>query len=119
MADKRLEPLHTLSSKLVREKQTVVPEDLNVSGMVKNHKLARAGADAGWRLFRTLLEFKAWLYDRQARIHQPLAATSQPAAPVATRAGRRPCPSVPGGVQPVERRVSPACWCLAVKQEAT
>ena len=34
-------------------------EDLNVAGMAKNHMLARAMADAGWRLLRTLLESKA------------------------------------------------------------
>ena len=77
MADQQLDHLHTLSSKLIREKQTVVPEDLNVSGMAKNHKLARAIADAGWRLFRTLLESKVRLYGRQVRIISRWQPTSQ------------------------------------------
>jgi len=38
---------------------TIVLEDLNVSGMVKNRKLARAISDAGWRSFRILIEGKA------------------------------------------------------------
>ena len=34
VADQRLDPLHKLSIRLIRENQTVVLEDLNVSGMV-------------------------------------------------------------------------------------
>ncbi|MYK06253.1 MAG: IS200/IS605 family element transposase accessory protein TnpB, partial [Synechococcus sp. SB0670_bin_20] len=58
-ADKRSDHLHKLSTRLIRENQTVVLEDLNVSGMVKNRKLARAIAGAGWQLLRTLLQTKA------------------------------------------------------------
>ncbi|MCY3653732.1 MAG: transposase [Synechococcus sp. SB0673_bin_10] len=38
-ADKRSDHLHKLSTRLIRENQTVVLEDLNVSGMVKNRKM--------------------------------------------------------------------------------
>ena len=42
IADTRKDFLHKLSTKIVNENQTIVLEDLNVSGMVKNRKLSRA-----------------------------------------------------------------------------
>lgn len=42
IADRRRDHLHKLSTRLVRENQTIVVEDLTVRNMVKNHSLARA-----------------------------------------------------------------------------
>jgi len=58
ITDRRRDYLHKLTSRLVRENQTIVIEDLTVRNMVKNHALARAVSDAAWRQLRTMLEYK-------------------------------------------------------------
>lgn len=64
IADKRKDFLHKLSTKIVRENQSIVLEDLNVSGMVKNRKLSRAISLQRWREFRTLCEAKSEKFGR-------------------------------------------------------
>ena len=50
--------LHRASTRLVRSADTIVIEDLNVAGMVRNRRLARAISDCGWGEFRRQLEYK-------------------------------------------------------------
>ncbi|MEV6243018.1 RNA-guided endonuclease TnpB family protein [Lentzea sp. NPDC051838] len=64
IADRRTDFLHKITTRLVRETQTLVIEDLAVSNMVGNRRLARAISDASWRQFRQLLEYKADWYGR-------------------------------------------------------
>jgi len=64
ITDRRRDYLHKLSTRLVRDNQTVVIEDLNVAGMLRNHCLARAISGAAWSDLRGMLEYKCDWYGR-------------------------------------------------------
>ena len=87
--DIRTDFLHQLSTKLIRENQSVSIEDLNVSGMMKNRKLAKAISDLGWRQFRTMLEAKAERHGREVQVISRWEPTSQTCSSCGHRAGRK------------------------------
>ena len=58
VANLRRDGLHKLTTRLAAGYGTVVVEDLNVAGMVRNRKLAKAISDCGFATIRTMLGYK-------------------------------------------------------------
>jgi putative transposase len=57
--DARRDFLHKTGTELVRRHDAVAIEDLNVAGMVRNRRLAKAISRTGWAEFRQMLAYKA------------------------------------------------------------
>ncbi|MEG3956406.1 transposase [Microcoleus sp. herbarium2] len=77
VADTRSGFLHKLSTKIVTENQVIVLEELNVSGMVKNRRLARAINRQGWYQFRVFCSAKSDKFSREFRVISRWEPTSQ------------------------------------------
>lgn len=77
ITNQRKDFLHKLSSKIINENQVIVIEDLKVSNMLKNHKLAKAINEVSWYEFRRQLEYKTEWYGREIIIAPSNYASSQ------------------------------------------
>lgn len=77
IADTRKDFLHKLSTRVINENQVIALEDLNVSGMIKNRRLARAISLQGWREFRSLCEGKSQKLTREFIVINRWEPTSQ------------------------------------------
>ena len=58
---------HKLSIELVKEYDFIAMEDLNVSGLVKNHKLAYSISDVRWSQLLNFIQYKCLWYDKEFR----------------------------------------------------
>jgi putative transposase len=76
IADIRQDAVHKLSHRLVTEFSVIGIEDLCVSGMAKSH-LARSVGDAGMRMFRTQVEYKAAMTGALVYVHPRYARSTK------------------------------------------
>ena len=77
--------LHKLSTKIIRENQTIVLEDLRVSNLFQNHKLALSIQEASWFEFRRMIEYKVNWYGRDVVI----APSDYPSSQLCSYCGAR------------------------------
>jgi putative transposase len=77
VANIRLDALHKLTTWLAKNHSTIVIEDLNIAGMLKNHRLASAIADCGFYEFKRQLLYKAEWYGAQVILADRFYPSSQ------------------------------------------
>lgn len=77
VANIRLDALHKLTTWLAKNHSTIVIEDLNIAGMLKNHRLASAIADCGFYEFKRQLLYKAQWYGSEVILADRFYPSSQ------------------------------------------
>src|SRR5699024_6076989 len=71
IANKRKDYLHKLTTKIVKQYDVIIIEDLKTKNLMKNHHLAKSIANASWYMFRTMLEYKCKWYDKKLIVVDP------------------------------------------------
>jgi putative transposase len=77
VANQRKDYAHKESRKLVNEYGLIAIEDLNIQGMVKNHRLAKRIVDAGWNQLVQFVRYKAESAGRQVVQVNPYYTSQQ------------------------------------------
>lgn len=77
IANKRKDTMHKFTIRITRESSVIGIEDLSVSGMLKNHKLAGAIADAAFSEMRRQTEYKASWYGSRVVIYPRFEPSSK------------------------------------------
>ncbi|RBR33970.1 IS200/IS605 family element RNA-guided endonuclease TnpB [Enterococcus cecorum] len=88
--NQRTDFLNKLSTEIIKNNDIICIEDLNVKGMLRNHKLARSISDVSWSSFVAKLQYKADWYGREIIKVDPWFPSSQICSECGHKDGKKP-----------------------------
>lgn len=77
LSNKRKDYLHKITTSIVKENSIICIEDLNVKGMMKNHKFSKSISDCSFSMIRSMLDYKCKWYGRQLIVIDRWSPTSK------------------------------------------